>query len=78
VLETAEFGQTGPAVAMPGLADERDRSTRRLRTGPASECQDVDLVTGLVLTAGDDGLPGWAVLILSIIILAITSGYSIA
>ena len=56
VLEPAELGQAGPAIAMLGLADERNRSAGGPRPGTADERQDVDLVAGLVLAAGDDGL----------------------
>ena len=60
MLESAELSQAGPAIAMLGLADERDRGTGGSRPGAACERQDVDLVTGLVLAAGDDSLSDWA------------------
>ena len=60
MLEPAKLGEAGSAVAVLGLTDERDRSTRGPRPGAAGERQDVDLVAGLVLAAGDDGLADWA------------------
>jgi hypothetical protein len=49
VFQPAQFGQTGLAVAILSLAQERDRRTRR--AGPTSppESKDVDLVPGPVL-----------------------------
>jgi hypothetical protein len=56
MLEPAELSQAGSAIAMLGLADERNLSTGGPWPGAAGQCQDVDLVAGLVLAAGDDGL----------------------
>src|SRR5690348_1573129 len=56
MLESAELSQAGSAIAMLGLADERNRSAGGPRPGAAGERQDVDLVAGLVLAAGDDSL----------------------
>lgn len=56
MLESAELSQAGAAITMLGLTDEQNRSTGGPRPGAASERQDVDLVAGLVLAAGDDSL----------------------
>jgi hypothetical protein len=57
VLKPAQLGQAWAAVAVLGLADERDRRVGGPRAAAAGERQDVDLMAGLVLAAGDDSLP---------------------
>jgi hypothetical protein len=52
MLQPAKFGKARSAVAVLGLADERDRGTRSPRPGAAGERQNVDLVAGLMLAAG--------------------------
>ena len=57
VLEPAQLGHAWAAVAVLGLADERDRRAGGPRAAAARKRQDVDLMASLVLAAGDDGLP---------------------
>jgi hypothetical protein len=57
VLEPAQLGQAGTAVAVLGLAEEGHRRAGGSRAAAACERQDVDLVARLVLAAGDDGSP---------------------